>query len=142
MEMANTELQQMLIQISRAYNQTEAFTSITTETRALFNHFRLVLMWHKNETWTLQRMADEVKMSISRFCALYKTLFGVSPMNDLIQIRIDAAKSLLTGSKISITDLASQLGYANISHFSRQFKKYTGVSPTDYAATQESDLDP
>ena len=54
-------------------------------------------------------------------------------MNDLIQARIDAAKSALTGQDISISEVAERLGYANATHFSRQFRQRTGISPRGYA---------
>ena len=53
-------------------------------------------------------------------------------MNDLIQARIDAAKSALVGSDISVARLAERLGYANVTHFSRQYRQKTGVSPRAY----------
>lgn len=139
-DLANSELQQMLIYLSRMPSKSVAASSFSAEQSAVLSRLRLRLMLYKHEQWTLQRMADETNMSVSRFCAVYKARFGMSPMNDLICMRIDAAKKLLIGSELTISDVASQLGYANVTHFNRQFKKSTGVSPTAYAEANASTL--
>ena len=48
------------------------------------------------------------------------------------KIRIDRAKVLLTTTDISILDLSVSLGFYDQSHFSKTFKKFTGVSPSKY----------
>ena len=101
--------------------------------RAVLTGFRAALLGRLDEPWTVARMAAEVHLSPSRFSALWRALFSVSPMNDLILARIDAAKNALTGSACSVAQLAEQLGYANVTHFSRQFRQYTGVSPRAFA---------
>lgn len=95
--------------------------------------FRMDMFARMGEPWTVERMAAELHMSASRFHAVYRAYFGASPMNDLIQARIDAAKSALAGAEASVSALAERLGYANASHFSRQFRQKTGVSPSEYA---------
>ncbi len=49
-----------------------------------------------------------------------------------IKLRIEKAKELLTYNENNVSDVAFHLGYGNIAHFSRQFKKVTGLSPSAY----------
>ena len=48
------------------------------------------------------------------------------------KLRIESSKSLLLSSDLNISEIASTTGFFDINYFSRIFKKYTGISPTDY----------
>ena len=50
----------------------------------------------------------------------------------LDQVRLDVAMKLLADPRNSITDVTTELGYANIAHFSRAFKRLAGISPRSY----------
>lgn len=130
-QLADAAAEILLIRLSRACNAEDAFP-VNPQLGAQLLRFRGVLFARLGEAWSVERMAEEMHMSPSRFFAVYKAQFGVSPMNDLIQARIDAAKSALVGSDISVARLAERLGYTNVSHFSRQFRQKTGVSPRAY----------
>lgn len=84
------------------------------------------------ENRTVAQMAKGVGLSPSRFFAVYKALFGISPIDDLIAARIGAAKNALVTGNEKIETLAFSLGYNNVTHFIRQFKKHVGVSPSVY----------
>lgn len=49
-----------------------------------------------------------------------------------IKLRIEKAKELLSYKDMNVSEVAFTLGYSNIAHFSRQFKKWSGVSPSSY----------
>ncbi|MGL5411613.1 AraC family transcriptional regulator [Cetobacterium sp.] len=57
---------------------------------------------------------------------------GTSPINYLINKRIEESKSLLTTTNFSIRDISSIVGFSNSSYFSHMFKKITGSSPKEY----------
>ena len=74
-----------------------------------------------------------MSLSPSRFRVVYKSLFGVSPIRDLIEARIDRAKDLLLEEETdSLSRIAEKLGYKNQYDFSRQFKQITGLSPSGF----------
>lgn len=80
---------------------------------------------------TVQEIARQMNLSVSRLHAVYKQAFGVSPVKDLILMRTDKAKlSLQQG--YSVKETAANLGYENISHFIRQFQQITGETPGRY----------
>lgn len=84
------------------------------------------------EEITLEMLANLENLSVSRFCTLFKSTFGVSPIQYLITIRIENACELLKNTDISIQDCALSCGYANEYFFSRQFKKQTGTTPAKF----------
>ena len=63
---------------------------------------------------------------------LYKTHFGISYMEDLIDARTSMAKQLLQTTDLQVTEIAEACGYRNDVHFMRQFKEKTGMSPSEY----------
>jgi AraC-like DNA-binding protein len=59
-------------------------------------------------------------------------LFGFSPLNYLINIRISEAIKLLKTPNISLTDIALDTGFYSSQHFSTTFKKLTGYTPSEF----------
>lgn len=63
---------------------------------------------------------------------LFRDAFGISPRHLLSTLMQEAAKQLLTLPDNTTTSVAQRLGYTNPANFSRQFKKWTGLSPSAY----------
>lgn len=82
--------------------------------------------------WNIEGLAHELTMSRSNFQHLYKACFGISPINDVINSRILLAKAMLQDTTTSIHEIAELCGYRHETHFMRQFKKITAMTPTDY----------
>ena len=78
-------------------------------------------------------MASRVNLSSSKFYEIYKDIFGVTPQKDLQDARIEHAKNLLIQSGCSVSEAASAVGYTNVYHFIRQFKKICNVTPGTYS---------
>ncbi len=95
----------------------------------VLNDIRVRLHGHCSEDWSVDRMANEAGLSRSRFQVLYKSFYGISPKNDLINARIDRAKYLLENHALSISEVSEMSGYNNMYHFIRQFKQHTGTTP-------------
>jgi AraC-like DNA-binding protein len=80
----------------------------------------------------LSELASISGYSQSRFCALYVEKYGISPKADLMRERISLSKRLLKFSEKPIEEIALQLGFGSIGHFSKYFKKTVGKTPTEY----------
>ena len=80
-----------------------------------------------------QLLANISDVSVSYFRRLFFEIFSVSPMQYVEKLRIDKAKDLLKTDFKSITEVSSQSGFGNVYHFSKNFKKYTGMSPLKYS---------
>lgn len=62
----------------------------------------------------------------------FKEIIGENIFNYLLKSRIDQAKMLLYTKNISVTQVAEMTGFCNIYHFSKMFRKLTGMTPTEY----------
>ena len=97
-----------------------------------FKDARSYVLTHCGERWSLAKMAALTGYSVSRFCALWSECFGTSPMDDLLDRRLELAKQLLALSAYKIGDIAAMCGFSSIHYFSRFFKRRVGISPSDY----------
>lgn len=77
-------------------------------------------------------LASLCGISVIYFRKCFKNVYGMAPMQYVHNLRLNKAKSLLLSASISIAEIAENTGYSNRYHFSKMFKLYTGVSPTDY----------
>lgn len=82
--------------------------------------------------WNVDTMAADVNMSRSYFQHIYREVFGVSCISDVISGKIEKAKEILTETGCTVSQVAAMCGYDNEEHFMRQFKKIVGVTPTRY----------
>lgn len=82
--------------------------------------------------WNVDTMAADVNMSRSYFQHVYREIFGVSCMTDVINGKIEKAKEILSETGCTVSQVAAMCGYDNEEHFMRQFKKIVGITPTGY----------
>lgn len=101
-----------------------------------FRKLRIEMFSHLNRNWTVSEMAECVRLSESRFFAVYKNMFGISPYNDLLLARMEKARYLLSVGRYTNAEIATTVGYPNEFQFIRHFKKAMGVSPQAYARSR------
>lgn len=82
--------------------------------------------------WNVEGLAHQLTMSKSYFQHLYKDVFGISVMNDVIRSRIEHAKYLLSTTDMPIAQIAEMCGYKCELHFMRQFKTRMQMTPSEY----------
>jgi AraC family transcriptional regulator of arabinose operon len=80
--------------------------------------------------WSVAELARRTALSRAQLTRRFVAHTGVPPMRYVIQARIDRARSLLTETNMSVTQVAATLGYPDVAYFSRQYKRYTGHAPT------------
>ncbi|MBS7576060.1 MULTISPECIES: AraC family transcriptional regulator [unclassified Enterococcus] len=85
---------------------------------------------HYEQEVTLEQLAEIFYVSPTYLSKAFKEVVGVSPINHLIQIRLRQAKELLIDTKLPIKEIASLVGYQDAYYFSKLFKKYHGVAPS------------
>jgi AraC-like DNA-binding protein len=82
--------------------------------------------------FSLDRLADNFELSPTYISKLFKEHTEKNFIDYLIEIRINASKELLADKNRKINDIAEGVGYTNTRSFLRAFKKYTGMTPTEY----------
>jgi AraC family transcriptional regulator len=87
---------------------------------------------HAGEEFNLERLAAQAGLSRFHFQRLFRAATGVSPSRYHINLRINEARRLLRETKMSVVDVALEVGYTNPSHFAQLFRRETGLSPSDY----------
>ncbi len=80
----------------------------------------------------LQNLADEFNLSSRTFIRRFKRATGQNPLSYLQSIRLESAKKALETESISLEKLINQVGYDDLSSFTRLFKSRTGLSPSQY----------
>jgi transcriptional regulator GlxA family with amidase domain len=69
--------------------------------------------------WTVMELAKKAGLSPSRYSVLHREFFGAGPIDDLINMRLNYAKWLLTNTKMSVSEAAFESGFSNVCHFSQ-----------------------
>jgi AraC-like DNA-binding protein len=77
-------------------------------------------------------MASAAHLSRSRFHAYFTSHMGLSPMDYVKQVRLTQAKLRLLTTSDSVASVGENAGFANPYHFSREFKRWSGLSPIEF----------
>lgn len=121
----------LLAEVHRHFRQPE-----TAEARPAVKHLEMIresiqrMESDLERAWTLSELAEQAHLSPSRFSAIFSQAAGMSPMNYLLQLRLDHAVQLLEQSSLSILEIADQSGFRNLSNFNRLFLRYVGKPPS------------
>ena len=83
------------------------------------------------EALSVEHLAEENAMSVSAFHRAFKRVTGDSPLQYLKKIRLDKAKGLLVHEGLRVNAVAYEVGYESASQFSREFKRYFRVPPSE-----------
>jgi len=90
------------------------------------------LMNNYREEVDLKRLAALVNMAEGSLCRFFKMNMGITVFEYLNKIKTEFACKLLMDPDLSIMEACLDSGFNNISHFNKQFKKITGVPPSEY----------
>ena len=82
--------------------------------------------------YSIDSLALSVNMSRSYFQHIYKEIFGISTVNDIINNRLEYGMYLLGHTEYTISHISELCGYPNAVHFMRQFKRIINVTPSEY----------
>ena len=105
---------------------------VSREHRTTLDKIGHYLTEHFRDTLTLERLAREIGMNQSALCRHFRQRTGKTLFAVLNEIRISHACRLLRDTQQAISAIAWESGFANLSHFNRQFKSLTGQTPGEY----------
>ena len=91
---------------------------------------------HYREKITAKQLESLVGMNFDYLNRTFRRLNGQSIFRYLTEVRINRAKELLATTDMKIWEIAWETGFSDQFYFSRQFKKYTGISPALFAGSR------
>lgn len=89
--------------------------------------------------FSLQTAAKKSFVSETYFRKLFKENFGISPKQYVVKRRIKYAASLIVAGYYTLSEIADLCGYSDYKHFSSEFKKIIGTSPSKYTYSFEEE---
>jgi AraC family transcriptional regulator len=87
---------------------------------------------HLAEDVSLAALAALVDLSLYHFARAFKQSFGAPPHRYHMARRMDHARGLLRQPALTVTEIGIQTGFRETSSFARAFRKFTGLTPTEY----------
>ena len=95
---------------------------------------------HLFDPINLKDVADYVELNPYYLDRLFKKEVGITPMKYISNLKIEAAKSMLATTLISIKEIAGKLNYSSSFHFSKAFKDNVKSTPTEYRKTHQQSI--
>jgi AraC-like DNA-binding protein len=83
----------------------------------------------------IEDIAASLNISPGYALEVFQKVYSISPRKYLSELKLHEAKQLIHQPELDISRIASMLGYSSLAHFSRQFKRWTGMSPREYRQT-------
>ena len=90
------------------------------------------------EDMSREDIANHVYLNPDYLTRIFKRETGMSISDYVLQQRLGIAAELLAGTDLPISAIASKVGYANFSHFSRMFKKHMDLGPAEYRSMHQN----
>ena len=87
---------------------------------------------HYSEKITVELLAGLTYISSSSLSHKFKSEMGVSPIDYLLEVRLQKAQNMMRRKNVSLTDVAESCGFSSLSHFSKYFTSKMGMTPTEY----------
>lgn len=88
---------------------------------------------YMSDSLSIQSIADRVGLERTYFSNLFKQKTGFCPKQYLLRCRMEQAADLIKKHSYTVTVVALSVGYSDVYIFSKMFKRYFGISPTDFA---------
>lgn len=131
--LADFTLKELLIRLM----QTQARNLIleSYHKHAHVNRFAFAVQFiktHLQQEITIDQLSNMCCMSKPNFFRCFKREFGISPVDYIIQERINAAKTLLQDTNTTISQACYAVGINNLSYFFKLFKRLEGITPNEY----------
>ena len=113
-------------------NSLTSSSALHSESRDFCIKVSKYLKDHYKEKLTSSTIAEELNFHQGYFCRIFKKNFAMCFSDYLNMYRLEKAKSLLTKSELSITDIAYEVGYDSPSYFTKIFRLQNSVSPKKF----------
>ncbi|MBC2607451.1 AraC family transcriptional regulator [Pelagicoccus albus] len=120
---------ELVVYLSRLYQESDS-----TNAEALLRVAKVIGCIEDDfaKAWKIEDFAAMAHMSRANFMRVFRTATGETPINYLLQLRIQKSMSLLVSTKRPVSDIAFEVGFNDSNYYTRQFKASQGMSPLAY----------
>ncbi len=139
-QMIKITLEMMLLQMLRRIQSRRLLCPVAqpsgrSNDEILYRRILECLESHIQEKLTIDQICHETLIGRSQLQKLFhrKNSYGI--IDYFSRMKIDAAKQLIRDNRLNFTQISNHLGYTSIQYFSRQFKKTTGMTPSEYSSS-------
>ncbi len=84
---------------------------------------------------TQPMLCEQLHVSPQHLCRMFRECLNTRPMAYVTQVRLRHACELLAHSSLTISEISERVGFHNLNYFRKEFKRYTGSTPTSYRNT-------
>lgn len=133
-------LEQMLISMIRRYTMPQLsvpsrkFSNLKGSS-AVYNKIMFYLEEHVRESVTIDNICHDNLIGRSQLQKMFREQHKCGVIDFFSQMKIEFAKQLIRENQMNFTQISDFLGYSSIHYFSRQFKKITGMTPSEYSSS-------
>lgn len=96
------------------------------------SHIKKYIEDNLDEPLSIKTLANEMCFNEKYLIHIFKQHFGMTPARYIKMLRLEKAKQLLIYTDLKAVLIVNNIGYSNIQKFSKDFKEYTGLSPTEF----------
>ena len=132
--MIKANILRILTMLIRTYQDESKSGEMLKEKKSAMKRLEQAISYidhHYSEKITLDEVAAAAYMSSNYFSSYFRKVTGISFSEYVTRIRISHARELLRDTDKSVTEIAMECGFHNISNFYRLYKKQVGKSPRD-----------
>lgn len=130
-EEARLLLKQMMIYLLRLEHYVPEQQTVSRHLDETIQEIANYIVQHPGLPHSTEELSKRAGLSPRYFSIKFKEITGSPVQSFIIKCRIDRAQHLLLHAGMNVTEVAEALGYRDIFFFSRQFKQYTGKSPSE-----------
>jgi len=113
-----------------AFARTSPSYRLTQEDRSKLEQVRQNVISCPSSDHAIEILARDTGFSVNRLMNLFKSTYGCSVHQFVVESRMDHARNLLQTTDLSIREVSELVGYSDLSGFGRAFKKFYGVKPS------------
>lgn len=124
-------IKQLMLHLLRADNEAPVERKASNQLTEAIHEIANYIRQHPGIPHRVEDLATRAQLSPRYFSMKFKEMIGMSVQSYMIRTRIERAQHLLMHAGMNVTEVADALGYRDIFFFSRQFKQYTGKSPSE-----------
>lgn len=133
-------LEQFLIHLIRRYSNNEKQPDVPAikNTAVIFKRITDYMEDNISKHLTIEQICLDNMIGRTQLQKIFQLETGTGIIDYFSKLKINAAKHMIRDGHLNFSQISAQLGYSSIHYFSRQFKKISGMSPSEYASSVKS----